>query len=140
MKGRIHSEDDSEKNESSEDSLCEIPFKLYPHRDSNGDHGEGNSPSKSSCGCAANIALFLAMAGAEACTIPYPMTQIAMKEPIAVKSQPRWALRKTGRATTNQMSREAKRKNRAKDRMLISRDFEKSSLNFAFCFDRPKSP
>ena len=63
MKGRIHGEDDSEKNESSEDSLCEIPFELHPHRDSNGDHGEGNSPSKSSCGRAANIALFLGNGG-----------------------------------------------------------------------------
>ena len=63
MKGRIHGEHDSEKNESSEDSLSKIPFEVHPHCNGKGDRGEGDSPSKSRCGCMANVTLFLANGG-----------------------------------------------------------------------------
>lgn len=65
------------------------------------------------------------------------MTHSARNDPTPVNDQSRSVARKTGTATTNQMSRAPNRKSLAAERTLTSLVFEKSPLNFGFFFDFP---
>src|SRR5690606_9977731 len=62
-----------------------------------------------------------------------------MNAPTCAKLHPSTPRRNTGTPTTNQMSRAPKRKNRARQRTLISRLFDKRSLQPALTFDLPIS-
>ena len=60
--------------------------------------------------------------------------------PTSQKLHPSCVRRNTGKPTTNQTSREAKRKIRAPARMFTARLLENICENFALAFGRPRSP
>lgn len=55
------------------------------------------------------------------------------------KDQPSTSAKKTGRATTNQMSRDPNRKNRAADSRLMAVDFDRIEVSFGFTLALPMS-
>src|SRR4051812_36169629 len=67
------------------------------------------------------------------------MTQLARKPPTCQKFHCNWLLKKTGNATTNQISRAPNKNKRAADKILIARLLENSSLNFGLFLALPKS-
>lgn len=63
MERRVHGENDSEKNESAEDGLGEVPLELHAHRDGDGYYCQGNSPGKSGrCG-ACHVSILFGYSG-----------------------------------------------------------------------------